>query len=85
MSVSARLNPKTRTALTRYCKNLGVTKTQAIERGIHLLLRDSQDAKHSAYLAFERLRERLPRGTVTRDERSGSAALKRHLDAKYPA
>jgi hypothetical protein len=83
MSVSARLSVKTRAALDRYCKHRGVTKTQALEQGIQLLLESAADEHHASYLAFMRLRSKLP--TNASDSAKSSMAMKRHLDAKYPA
>ena len=85
MSISARLAPKTLHALTRYCKSHGLTKTQAIERGIALLLREPRNDKHAAFVSFERLRENLPQEEAHRHEQRSSNPLKRHLDEKYPA
>jgi hypothetical protein len=82
MSVSARLSVKTRSALERYCKHRGVTKTQALEQGIQLLLESAEESHHAAYLSFVRLKDRLPRDRG--DSVKSSAAIKRHLDAKYP-
>jgi len=82
MTVSARLNPRTRSALARYCRNHGITKTAAIERGIQLLLEETRENRHPAFLAFVRMHDRLapePPGDAS------SRALKRHLDEKYPA
>jgi hypothetical protein len=39
MAISARLSSKIQLALARYCKAHGLTKTEALERGIQLLLR----------------------------------------------
>jgi len=82
MSVSARLSVKTRSALERYCKHRGITKTQALERSIQLLLETAEESHHAAYLAFLRLRDRLPPGGG--DAGKGSSTIKRLLDAKYP-
>ena len=82
MTVSARLSPRIRSALARYCRNQGITKTAALERGIQLLLKEASASRHAAFLAFERMRDRLP-GESGADE--SSADLKRHLDEKYPA
>lgn len=60
MAVSPRLSPKTQRALARYCKMHGITKIQALKRGIALLLRhEGERAHHPAFIAFERLRARL--------------------------
>lgn len=84
MAISARLAPKTQLALQRYCRTHGVTKTEALERGIALLLRsEEQRAKHPALIAFERLREQKSSVTARRPSQESTAAIKRHLDAKY--
>jgi hypothetical protein len=87
MSVSARLTAKSKLALARYCKTHGVTKTEALERGIALLLRhEGERARHPAYASFERLALQLPTAVDEPQHRgTSSAPLKRHLDAKYPA
>jgi hypothetical protein len=86
MAVSARLTPKTQLALARYCKAHGLTKTEALERGIALLLQhEGRGARHPAYAAFQRLRGRLVPSSSAEAHGHDSAALKRHLDEKYPA
>lgn len=81
MAISARLNSKTQLALMRYCRAHGLTKTQALERGIELLLRsEGERARHPAWTSFERLqlqRSKEPFDSVD--------TLKRHLDEKYSA
>ena len=85
MAVSARLAPKTQLALARYCKAHGLTKTQALERGIALLLQhEGVRARHPAFASFERLRDRLPRASGLEHEHDSTDTLKRHLDEKYP-
>ena len=86
MTVSARLGSKTRLALARYCKVHGLTKTEALERGIALLLRhEGSRTRHPAYASFERLRNRLSRTPVLEVHKYDSIdTLKRHLDEKYP-
>jgi hypothetical protein len=84
MAVSARLGTKTQLALARYCKAHGLTKTQALERGIALLIQhEGARAQHPAYASFERLRDRLS-STSPKRELDSSSSLKRHLDEKYP-
>lgn len=82
MTVSARLSPRMRAALARYCRNQGITKTAALERGIQLLLKEASDSRHAAFLAFERMRDRQLREPVADDSGGG---LKRHVDEKYSA
>jgi hypothetical protein len=85
MAVSARLGSKTQLALARYCKTHGITKTQALQRGIALLLQhEGARTQHPAYAAFERLRDRLARATSSKRESDSVSTLKRRLDEKYP-
>jgi hypothetical protein len=81
MAISARLDDKTLSDLARYCRDTGVTKTAAIERGIELLLREARGDNHPAFRAFGRLRNRLHSSSQPDD----GSALKQHLDEKYPA
>jgi hypothetical protein len=83
MAVSARLRSKTQLELARYCKVHGLSKTEALERGIALLLRhEGLRARHPAFEAFERLRDRLSQVSTPKHESIDT--LKRHLDEKYP-
>jgi len=85
MAVSARLGTKTQLALARYCKAHGLTKTQALERGIALLIQhEGAKALHPAYAAFEQLRDRLDATSATKQQPDSVATWKRHLDEKYP-
>jgi len=85
MAVSARLRTKTQLALARYCKAHGLTKTQALERGIALLIQhEGAKAQHPAYAAFERLRGRLDATSTTKQQPEPVDTLRRHLDEKYP-
>ena len=86
MAVSVRLVPKTLLALTRYCKAHGITKTEALERGIALLLKhEGRRAQHPAFTAFQRLSEQLSKPVPQQSEDATTDGLKRHLDEKYPA
>jgi hypothetical protein len=81
MAISARLNSKIQLALARYCKAHGLTKTEALERGIQLLLRyEGKRARHPAWTSFERLRIQR-----SKDQLESVDTLKRHLDEKHPA
>jgi hypothetical protein len=85
VAVSARLTIKTQLALARYCKAHGLTKTQALERGIALLIQhDGAGARHPAYSSFERLLDRLPHTPDAKREADSISSMKRHLDEKYP-
>lgn len=85
MAVSARLGTKTQLALARYCKAHGLSKTQALERGIALLIEhEGAKAKHPAYLSFQRLRDRLAQADGAKNPPDSVKSLKRHLDEKYP-
>jgi hypothetical protein len=84
MAVSARLGPKTQLELARYCKAHGLTKTEALERGIALLLRyEGSRAHHPAFTSFVRLREQLSQATAN-PKPDSIDTLKRRLDEKYP-
>jgi hypothetical protein len=84
MSVSARLNPKTQLALARYCKAHGLTKTEALERGIALLLRDEgEGAHHPTFLAYQRLRGQNSAVASERKSQESTRPIKRHLDEKH--
>jgi hypothetical protein len=83
MAASARLSPKSQLALARYCKSRGITKTQALERGIALLLQhDGASAHHPAFEAYQRLQGEFARAP---HKPESIRTLKRHLDEKYPA
>jgi len=84
MATSARLSAGTEQALKRYCKRHGITKTEALERGIGLLDSEPGGKRHPAWIAFEHVRSRLPVAAAAQTV-DHSAELKRHLDAKYPA
>jgi hypothetical protein len=80
------LVPKTLLALTRYCKAHGLTRTQAVERGIALLLKhEGPQSQHPAFTSFQRLSGRLAEQDPAPSEDATPDALKRHLDEKYPA
>lgn len=86
MTISARLKPRTELALARYCRTHGLTKTQALERGIALLLEDTRGRRqHPAWVAFERLREEFAAGDTTATPQESIRGLKQRLDEKYPA
>jgi len=82
MSISARLPAKTLRALERYCKTHGITKTEALDRGIALLLNEEREsAHHPAFDAFVRLRRQL---TEASSPLESVRDVKRRLDEKYP-
>ena len=84
MATSARLAPKTLLALQRYCKAHGVTKTQALEQGIALLLRyEGQRGKHPAYLAYLSQRGQPSAPSSARRSQESTQSIKRYLDAKH--
>lgn len=87
MIVSARLDRKTRSLLTRYCETHGVTQTKAIERGIHMLAEQAQadnpTAKHPAWLAYLKIRARLVPEAARRPAGSTRDAIRRKLRAKH--
>lgn len=86
MTVSARLDPRTRALLARYCRANRVTQTEAIERGIALLAREDSASyatgNHAAYLAYLAVRDRV--APVERGPgESDSALIRRKLRAKH--
>ena len=86
MTISARLNRKTQSLLTRYCQTHGVTQTKAIERGIQLLALQAfgpTAEHHIAWLAYLKIRKRLlPESTRLPGESSGEA-VRRNLRTKH--
>lgn len=85
MAISARMNPRLQLALVRYCKVHGLSKTQALERGVSLLLSsESQGEGHPAYVVYQRMRPHLGSGAVLRGRQESIASMKRRLDEKYP-
>lgn len=84
MAISARLSHKVQLALIRYCKAHGLTKTEALERGIDLLVAsEGGRAGHPAFAAYERLRPRLA-AAAPKDALESIDSIKRSLDEKYP-
>lgn len=86
MTVSARLDPRTRALLTRYCRTHRVTQTEAIQRGIALLAQE-QPAEyavkhHPAYLAYLAVRDRVAPVERRRGE-SNSDLMRRKLHEKH--
>ena len=72
-------------ALMRYCKTHGLTKTEALARGVDLLLASERDPRgHPAFGAFERLRARLPKTVASKSVLGSVDSIKRRLDEKYP-
>jgi hypothetical protein len=71
-------------ALARYCKAHGLTKTEALERGIALLLNhEGKGAHHPAFLAYQRLRDQKLPADRERKSQESSRAIKRYLDEKH--
>lgn len=86
MAISARLNPRTRALLARYCRANRITQTEAIGRGIALLAREDSASyatgKHASYLAFLGVRSRVAPLERAPGE-SDSALIRRKLRAKH--
>lgn len=86
MTVSARLDPRTRALLVRYCRANRVTQTEAIQRGIALLAREDSaqyaTGNHPAYLAYVAVRERVA-PVSRRPGESDSALIRRRLREKH--
>ena len=86
MTVSARLDARTRALLARYCRENRVTQTEAIERGIALLAREDsasyKTGNHAAYLAYLAVRGKVAPVSRVPGE-SDSALIRRRLRAKH--
>jgi hypothetical protein len=81
MATSARLSRKTETALLRYCRTHRITKTEAIERGLGLLLSQERSAPHPAFTAFREL-TLVPEAAWPEDQRS-SDPMRAAVRAKH--
>ncbi len=82
MAVSARLKRETEARLTRFCRAKGISKTEAIERGIELLIEQDRGQAHPAYLAYRRLT--LVAEAPARAQKRSSDAMRAAIRAKYP-
>jgi len=82
MAVSARLRRDIHAKLIRFCSSRGISKTEAIERGLELLLEQDPSQAHPAYLAFRRLKLVPERATPA--GRRSSDAMRAVIRAKYP-
>jgi hypothetical protein len=81
MATSARLSRKTEAALKRFCKAAGVTKTQAIEQGLAMLLEHDRNGTHAAFAAYQQLKL-VPEVPSEASQRS-SDAMRAAIRAKY--
>jgi hypothetical protein len=81
MAVSARLKRSTGARLTRFCRARGISKTEAIEQGLQLLL-EADRGHHPAYLAYLDLKLVSERKAVS--GKRSSAAIRAAIRAKYP-
>ena len=81
MTISARLDRKTVAALERFCRVNAITKTQAIERGITVLLAQAREQSHPAFIAYQQLKlvPEVPRSSTQRS----SDAMRDAIRAKY--
>jgi len=82
VTVSARLTRKTVAALARFCSARGITKTEALERGVALLLDRDRRGAHPAYAAYRQLK--LAPEAPTRRKRRSSDAMRAKIRAKHP-
>lgn len=82
MAVSARLKRETEAKLTRFCRARGISKTEAIERGVDLLIANDRGDAHPAFLAYQQLTF-VPEAPSAARPRS-SDAMRTALRAKYP-
>ena len=86
MTVSARLDARTRALLTRYCRANRTTQTEAIQRGIALLAREESAQyvarRHPAYLAYLAVRGSVA-AVARRPGESDSTLIRRRLREKH--
>lgn len=82
MAVSARLRRDLDVKLKRFCSVRGISKTDAIERGLELLVEQDRKQAHPAYLAYLQLK-RVPERARPAGKRS-SGAMRTAMRAKYP-
>ncbi|MGH8701839.1 MAG: hypothetical protein ACREVR_11790 [Burkholderiales bacterium] len=82
MAVSARLRRDIDAKLKRFCSTRGISKTEAIERGLELLIEQDRSQAHAAYLAYRHLKL-VPERSAPPGKRS-SDAIRTAVRAKYP-
>lgn len=82
MAVSARLRRDIDAKLRRFCTARRISKTEAIERGLELLLEQDRSQAHAAYLAYRQLKL-VPERPAPTGKRS-SDAIRAAIRAKYP-
>jgi hypothetical protein len=83
MAVSARLRRDVAAKLTRFCRTEGISKTEAIERGIELLVERTDSECHPAYAAYLSLK--LVPESKRAGSRKSSDAMKTAIRARYSA
>jgi hypothetical protein len=81
MAVSARLKREVEVKLTRLCRQRGISKTQAIERGLELLMAQERESAHPAYLAYQQLK--LVPEPAMRSPKRSSDWMRDAIRAKY--
>lgn len=80
MAVSARLRREVDAKVTRFCRSRGISKTEAIERGIGLLMEQDREHAHPGYVAYQQLK-------LVPEEPAGkrsSDSMRVAIRAKYP-
>ena len=82
MAVSARLRRDIDAKLRRFCSTRRISKTEAIERGLELLLEQEETKAHAAYLAYRQLKL-VPERSAAAGRRL-SEAMRMAIRAKYP-
>jgi hypothetical protein len=82
MAVSARLKRHIDAKLKRFCSARGISKTEAIERGLELLLEQDRNQPRAAYLAYRHLK--LVPERPSRTGARASDATWTAIRAKYP-
>ena len=81
MATSARLDRKTTVALERFCKANRITKTEAIERGISVLLAQVKEETHPAFAVYQQLNLVAEKARASTQRSSG--AMRDAIHAKY--
>jgi len=83
MPISARLKRATEVKLAAYCEQHGVSKTDAIAKGLQLLFEFDRNAgHHPAFVAFQRI-ERGLQPERSRAAGKSSDAMRLAIRAKY--
>lgn len=82
MTTSARLPKRAEIALTRFCREYNVTKTEAITRALDLLIVHGGSGAHPAFVAYQQL-ELVPEQPMVERKQRSSDAMRTAVRAKY--